>query len=213
MAQVYDGSDPAQRAEGLTHAVSAAKRGELVACNVDGVYALLTDAFSHTGIERITALKGRPSMSVPVLVPRAATVDGVAVLLGESGVAARALMRDCWPGPLTLLARAQPSLPWRCSPDGVVALRMPLHPWTLALVAAIGPTACVPSHLPEQAAHASIVEVEQALGGVVSVYLDGGPCLPGQMSTIVDVTGDRAIVVRDGAFTRAHLATIAGELG
>ncbi len=212
MVEVYEAHDRQRRADGVIHAVSAAKRGELVACNVDGMYALITDAFSHLGIERITTLKGRPSMSVPVLVPRAETVDGVALLLGESGVVARALMRDCWPGPLTLLARVQPSLPWRCSPDGIVALRMPLHPWTLEVVRAIGPTACVPSHLPGQEPHASIEAVEEALGGVVSVYLDGGPCLPGQTSTIVDVTGDQARITREGAFTREHLIELVGGL-
>ncbi len=213
MAERYDGRDPQRRADGIVHAVSAARRGELVACNVDGTYALITDAFSHTGIERISTLKGRPSMSVPVLVPRAETVDGVAVLLGESGAAARVLMRDCWPGPLTLLARAQPSLPWRCSPDGVVALRMPLHPWTLDVVRAIGPTACVPSHLPDQDLHGSIEAVELALGGVVSVYLDGGPVLPEQVSSIVEVTGDRARLVREGAFPREYLRELVSELG
>ncbi len=208
----YDGADAQQRADGLTHAIAAARRGELIAANIDGAYSLLTDAFSHSGIENIVDLKARPNMSVPVLVPRPSTVDGVALLVGESGAAARVLMRDCWPGPLTLLARVQPSLPWRCTPEGVVALRMPLHPWTLELVRALGPTACVPSHLPGHQPHRSIAEVEEALGAVVNVYLDGGPLLEEQSSTIVDVTGDEARLVREGAFSRQQLRALLPDL-
>ena len=212
MIHRYDGSDPQQRAEGVTHAVSAARRGELVVVNLDGAYAVITDAFSHKGIERINALKGRSAMMVPVLVPRLDTVDGVAVLAGESGVAARTLMRDCWPGPLTLLARVQPSLPWKCTPEGVIAVRMPMHPWTLDIVRALGPTANVPTHGPGDAPHDGAAAVEAALGDAVTVYLDGGPCLPEQTSTIVDVTDAVARIVREGAFSRDHLAALVPDL-
>ena len=208
MIHRYDGSDPQQRAEGITHAVSACRRGELVVVNLDGTYAVITDAFSHKGVERIHALKGRTGMTVPVLVPRLDTVDGIAMLVGESAIAARTLMRDCWPGPLTLLARVQPSLPWKCTPDGVLAVRMPMHPWTLDIVRALGPTANVPTHAPGDAPHVDVADVAAALGETISVYLDGGPCLPDQTSSIVDVTGDTACVTREGAFTRAQLATL-----
>ncbi len=208
----YYGRDAQQRADGLTHALAAARRGELVAANIDGAYALLTDAFSHSGVEQIVKLKARPNMSVPVLVPRPGTVDGVALLEGESGAAARVLMRDCWPGPLTLLARVQPSLPWRCTPEGVVALRMPMHPWTLELVRALGPTACVPSHSPEQEPHRLIAEVEAALGAVVGVYLDGGPLLEQQTSSIVDVTGAEPRLLREGGYSRSRLQALLPSL-
>lgn len=209
---VYDGGNPKQRADGLTHAVAAARRGELICANIDGAYALLADAFSWRGLERIGEVKGRPGMGAPVLVGRLDTVDGVAQLAGEAAVAARDLMRACWPGPLTLLARVQPSLPWKATPDGVIALRMPLHPWTLELVRTLGPTACVPAHAPGEPPFASGENARAALGEVVSTYLDGGPCLPDQASTIVDVTGEQAVLVREGAFTREYLTAIAPDL-
>lgn len=208
MQHRYDVTDPGQRDAGLAHAVSAARRGELIAVNVDGAYALITDAFSHAGVERIRTLRARPTMNVPVLVPRAETVDGLAWLTGDSDLAARTLMRDCWPGPLTLIARSQPSLPWACTPDGIVALRMPMHPWTLDIVRTLGPTATVPSNGPGQPPHADVDEVWAALGDVVSVYLDGGPTLPDQASTIVDVSEPTPRITREGAFTREYLATL-----
>jgi len=209
---VYDGSNPRQRSEGTTHAIAAARRGELVAVNVDGAYTLIADAFSWRGIERIQEIKGRPDMSVPVLVGKLETADGVAMFAGESAVVAHAIAKACWPGPLTLLARVQPSLPWTCTPDNVVAIRMPLHPWTLEIVRALGPTACVPAHAPGSEPFADIAQVMEAFGEQVGTYLDGGPCLPDQTSTIVDVTGERAVLVREGAFTREYLASIAPDL-
>lgn len=208
----YDGSNARQRAEGTTHAVAAARRGELVAVNVDGAYMLIADAFSHRGIERIRELKGRPGMSVPVLVGKIEAADGIATFAGEGAVVAHALAKACWPGPLTLLARVQPSLPWTCTPDGVVAVRMPLHPWTLEIVRALGPTACVPAHGPGGEPFTDIEAVVAALGDAVSTYLDGGPCLPDQASTIVDVTGDGGVLVREGAFSREYLTGIAPDL-
>ncbi len=204
----YNGADPVQRAEGTTHAVAAARRGELVVANLDGVYAVITDAFSHKGVEAINALKERTAMTVPVLVGKADTADGIAMIVGASGVLARTLMRDCWPGPLTIIGRVQPSLPWKCSPEGIVPVRMPMHPWTLDIVRALGPTANVPTHLAGADPHTSVDEVIDALGDAASVYLDGGPCLPDQTSTIVDVTGDQAIITREGAFTIDYLATL-----
>jgi tRNA threonylcarbamoyl adenosine modification protein (Sua5/YciO/YrdC/YwlC family) len=209
---VYDGSNPRQRLEGVTHAAAAARRGELVAVNVDGAYALITDAFSWRGIERIREIKDRPDMGVPVLVGRIAAAEGVAMFAGESALVAHAIMKACWPGPLTLLARAQPSLPWPCTPDGVVAVRMPVHPWTLEIIRTLGPTACVPAHAPEAEPFQGIEQVIEAYGEAVSTYLDGGPCLPDQTSTIVDVTGEQAVLVREGAFTREYLTSIAPEL-
>lgn len=208
----YDGANPRQRGEGTTHAVAAARRGELVAMNVDGAYALIADAFSHRGIERIREFKGRSNMSVPVLVGKVETADGIATFAGEAAVAAHAIARACWPGPLTVLAKAQPSLPWNCTPDGVVAIRMPLHPWTLEIVRALGPTACVPAHAAGEEPFTSIDAVVEALGETVSTFLDGGPCLPDQSSSIIDVTGSDAVLVREGAFSREYLTSIAPSL-
>ncbi len=212
MLHRYDGTDLQQRADGITHAVAAARRGELVVVNTDSAYAVITDAFSWKGLERIREFRNRPDMSVPVLVGNAATVDGIGVLAGEAAIVARDLMQACWPGPLTLLLNAQPSLPWKCTPDNVVAARMPLHPWTLAVVRAIGPTACVPVLDEQGAIVTSASDAMRIVDMAASVYLDGGPCLPDQTSTIVDVTGDEAQVMRVGAISFERLQEIADSL-
>lgn len=212
MVHRYDGADPRQREQGTTHAVAACRRGELVAVNVDGAYVLIADAFNRKGVERLTELRGRSGAAVPILVGRVDTVDGIAVLRGEAAVVARDLMRDCWPGPLTLMAVAQPTLPWSCTPEGVVAVRMPLHPWTLEIVRALGPTAHLPAHPAGTEPLTSVAQVEALYGDAVSTYLDGGPCMEGQASSVVDVTGEQAVLVREGAYARERLTALAPGL-
>ena len=209
----YDGSNPEQRAAGLADAVAAAKRGELVVVHGDGAYVVVADAFSERGVQRIRDLKGRPDMSIPVFVGRHETVDGIAPLIGAAGRVARDLMKACWPGALTVVLRTQPTLAWNCTPNGSVAVRMPLHPWTLDVVRGIGPTAVVPTHAHDAEPLTSVDAVQELLGDRVAVYLDGGPCLSDQMSAVVDATGERAMLVRAGAFTRDYLQRLAPDLG
>ena len=207
----YDGSDPAQRTAGLTDAIASAKRGELVLANADGAYVLLTDAFSARGVRLLREFKQRPDMNVPVLVGRPETFDGIAMTSGAGALAARELIKACWPGALTLIATTQPMLTWECTPAQLVAVRMPLHPWTLELVRAIGPTAAVPAHDHDAEPVTSVDAVEERLGAAVSVVLDGGPCLADQMSSVVDVTGE-PVMVREGAFTFDYLQRLTPAL-
>ena len=208
----YDGRHADERAAGLKDAVASAKRGELVVLHGDGAYVVVTDAFSERGVARIREFKQRPQMNVPVLVPRVETAEGIASLTGGAGRVARELMRACWPGALTIVAPTQPLLAWTCAPAGVVAMRMPLHPWTLEVVRAIGPTAVVPAHDHDADPVTSIDAAEQLLGDRASVMLDGGECLPDQMSSVVDVTGEQAMLVRVGAFSADYLRRMAPDL-
>ena len=88
----------------------------------------------------LLAAKGRGSdMPPPVLVPDARTVDGLATDVPDY---ARALVAAFWPGPLTIVLRAQPSLMWDLGETGgTVALRMPDDPVALALLREVGPMA------------------------------------------------------------------------
>lgn len=208
----YNGANAQERAAGTVDALAAAKRGELVVAHGDGCYVVITDAFSERGVTRMRALKQRPDMNVPVFVGRAETVDGIATLLGGAGRVARDLLRACWPGALTVIAPMQPTLAWTCTPNRTVAMRMPLHPWTLEVVRGIGPTATVPVHTPDAVAVGSVDEAQALLGEAVAVYLDGGPCLPDEVSSVVDATGERAVLVREGAFTAEYLRGLTTDL-
>ena len=208
MSTVVDVTEPGARAAGLAQAVAAVNRGDLVVLPTDTVYGLGADAFNALAVRDLLAAKGRGrSMPPPVLVPTRRTLDGIATELSE---AARDLVDTFWPGALTLICWAQPSLAWDLGDTrGTVAVRMPDHDVALELLARTGPLAVssanVHGHPP-----ATTVEAAQAqLGEAVAVYLDAGPTAGDTPSTIVDVTADPPRVIRLGALSVERLARLA----
>ena len=207
----YDMSLPGERPVGIEQATDAVRRGELVVLPTDTVYGLGTDAFSPEAVGDLLAAKGRGrDMPVPVLVGSPRTLDGIATRLGA---AARALVEAFWPGGLTLVARAQPSLQWDLGDTGgTVAVRMPLHPVAIELLLATGPMAVSSANTTGHPPATTADEAVEMLGDAVSVYLDGGPSGEPVPSTIVDVTGDVPRVLRAGALDVELLREVAGDL-
>jgi L-threonylcarbamoyladenylate synthase len=207
----YDMSLPGERPVGIEQATDAVRRGELVVLPTDTVYGLGTDAFSPEAVGDLLAAKGRGrDMPVPVLVGSPRTLDGIATRLGT---AARALVEAFWPGGLTLVAHAQPSLQWDLGDTGgTVAVRMPLHPVAIELLQATGPMAVSSANTTGHPPATTADEAVEMLGDAVSVYLDGGPSGEPVPSTIVDVTGDVPRVLRAGALGVELLREVAGDL-
>jgi tRNA threonylcarbamoyl adenosine modification protein (Sua5/YciO/YrdC/YwlC family) len=187
-----DTAAPTERERGLAAAATALRRGQLVGLPLDTTYGIAADAFNEAGIASLRSAKGRADLAVPVMVPRIATVSGIAVVEGT----ARALMRGFWPGPLTLVLPSQPTLAWSLSDDaGRIAVRMPLHPVALELLARTGPLgvvgAAAGAHNPDDA-------FAGGLGDHLAVLLDSGELPPGPVSAVVDLTGERPVLVRPG---------------
>jgi tRNA threonylcarbamoyl adenosine modification protein (Sua5/YciO/YrdC/YwlC family) len=107
MSPVYDCTTPEGLAEGVEKAALAVRSGEVVVLPTDTVYGVGADAFSAEAVASVLAAKGRGrEMPPPVLVPSVRTVDGLAT---DVPTWARALIREFWPGPLTLVFPAQAS--------------------------------------------------------------------------------------------------------
>jgi L-threonylcarbamoyladenylate synthase len=215
----YDCSDPQQRSDGLAHAQRAVAARQCVVIPTDTVYGIAADAFSPQAVATLLASKGRGrSMPPPVLVPRLSTMDGLAV---DVSTGARALAEAFWPGGLTIICRAQPSLTWDLGETlGTVALRMPDDRLALDLLALTGPLAVSSANRTGQPAAGTAAEAQEQLAGSVEVYLEDGqrPRHSGQgratgsapvSSTIVDATGDALRVVRRGTLTLEQLRAVA----
>ncbi|MDQ1643274.1 MAG: L-threonylcarbamoyladenylate synthase [Actinomycetota bacterium] len=207
----YDMADPVERETGLEVAANAVRRADLVVLPTDTVYGLGTDAFSPEGVEELLAAKGRGrDMPVPVLVGSPGTLAGIATDLSD---AARALVEAFWPGGLTLVCQAQPSLQWDLGDTrGTVAVRMPLHPVAIELLTATGPMAVSSANRTGMAPPADVDEAIAQLGDAVSVYLDGGPSGAAVASSIVDVTGDLPRLLRAGALSASTLREVVPDL-
>lgn len=207
-SRLQDVRDPNTWGAALDEAVNAVSRGALIVLPTDTVYGVGADAFSPDAVAALLAAKGRGrQLPPPVLVADVRTLDGLAVDVPQS---VRDLVAAFWPGGLTVICRAQPSLAWDLGETGgTVALRMPDHPAALALLRRTGPLAVSSANLTGRPAARTAKAALDQLGGAVAVYLDAGVAPGGIASTIVDATGVALRLVRAGAINLATLRTVA----
>jgi L-threonylcarbamoyladenylate synthase len=224
MERIYDCSLDTDLLTGMRLAKVSLGRKELVVLPTDTVYGLAADAFSHEGVQKLLDAKGRGRQSPPpVLIGNAAALEGLAQDVPQL---AHKLAETFWPGALTMILKAQPSLTWDLGETkGTVALRMPDHKIALALLQETGPLAVSSANLTGEPAATTCQQAEQYLGAKVKVYLDGGASPKGEASTIVDmtdlvdslsddgeiVTTGKVKIVRRGALSEKKLATVLGE--
>ncbi|WP_083541972.1 L-threonylcarbamoyladenylate synthase [Kribbia dieselivorans] len=208
MSPVVDATSERGRDEAIQQAADAVRAGEVIVLPTDTVYGVGCDAFNPGAVESLLEAKGRGrDMPPPVLVPSPRTVDGLAT---DVPGYARDLIRTFWPGPLTLIFVAQPSLQWDLGEtNGTVALRMPHDDICVAVLSEVGPMAVTSANRTGHPPAHTVTEAATQLGPAVSIYLDGGERRDVAPSTIVDCTGDRPVVLREGAITPEQIAEIA----
>ncbi len=208
MSRRYDCADASERTAGIHGAVAAVRQGELIVLPTDTVYGLGADAFSPDAVTSLLAAKGRGrSMPPPVLV---GSVRAGVALIDDLGPYGKDLIDEFWPGGLTLVCRATPTLHWDLGDTlGTVAVRMPLHPVALELLKETGPLAVSSANRTGSAAAITAAEAEDQLGDTVAVYLDGGECAGPVPSTIVDLTGGLPRLLRTGAVPVEKLREVA----
>lgn len=208
---VFDTSSARERAVGLDAAVSALSRGELVVLPTDTVYGVGANAFDPAAVEVLQAAKGRGrDKPPPVLVGDLAVL---AALTTDLPPVAHALAERFWPGPLTLVCRAQPALRWDLGDTrGTVALRMPDHELARELLRRAGPTAVSSANRTGRPPPATCGDAREQLGESVAVYLDDGAVGTGSPSTILDLTGEHVRVLRPGALSTDDLAEVVPAL-
>jgi tRNA threonylcarbamoyl adenosine modification protein (Sua5/YciO/YrdC/YwlC family) len=207
--RLLDCTDPARRRPSLERAAAVVREGKVVVLPTDTVYGVGADAFDVVAVAMVLAAKHRGrEMPPPVLVPEPRTVDGLAV---DVPMYARILMRQFWPGPLTLVLRSQPSLQWDLGEtNGTVALRMPDDHVALSLLAEVGPLAVTSANVTGQPAATTAREAMDQLGGAVAAYLDDGPRTGGSPSTILDCTGEEPVVLRVGVLSPEEIRGVLG---
>lgn len=235
MTRIYNCSVEADYAAGMRMALSAIGRSALVVIPTDTVYGIAADAFSPGAVQNLLDAKGRGRTSPPpVLIPGISTMDALAIDIPQP---VRDLVAQFWPGGLTVILKAQPSLVWDLGETrGTVALRMPSNPVALDLLKETGPLAVSSANLSGQPAAVDAQSAEAALGDRIAVYLDGGVAggayatdadasvtdatvaVPSDTaaSTIIDATsfdsnGGTLHIVRHGVISRQAIEAVIGE--
>ena len=197
----------------VTQDVDVASRvlqhGGIVGIPTETVYGLAALALNETAVSRVFQVKGRPT-SHPLIIHLSPLDDinrwGV---LNES---AEMLANALWPGPLTLLVPRTPLVPdWVTGGRDTVALRIPAHSMTIALLDSVGDAVVAPSaNRFGQVSPTSAQHVINDFGESVDLVLDGGPCTIGIESTIVECTNSVLQVLRPGKISALDIATITG---
>ena len=194
----------------IARAADVIRRGGLVAFPTETVYGIGAHALDPAAVERIYEAKGRPSYN-PIIV-HVATAEQAHDVVREWNETADRLARAFWPGPMTLVLAKRENVPDTVTAGlPTVGVRVPAHPVAHALLAAAGVPIAAPSAnksmqlSPTMAAH-----VVASLGDAVDIVLDGGPTWVGIESTVVDVSGDRPVVLRPGTISLEQIEAIAG---
>lgn len=218
---IYDCSDAEELLTGMRLARQAIGRGELVVIPTDTVYGVAADAFQPAAVAKLLDAKGRGRTAPPpVLVPGIPTLDALAESVPDE---VRALVAAFWPGGLTVIVRAQPSLAWDLGETrGTVALRMPANKIALELLAETGPLAVSSANRTGKPAAMTAFDAEAALGDRVEVYLEDGmaggdypEASPSTGSTIVDASSlhlpeGKLRIVRSGVIDDDAIRDIVG---
>jgi L-threonylcarbamoyladenylate synthase len=196
----------------VKRAADILRAGGLVAFPTETVYGLGADATNPAAVAKIFAAKGRPPTN-PLIV-HVADLDTAKRYAAEWNDAAQTLAAVWWPGPLALVLPKKPEIVDAVSAGRpTVALRVPDHPLALELLREFGGPVAAPSanksnHVsPTTAAH-----VREELGDAVDLVLDGGPCSVGIESTVVDLTGEKPVILRHGGVPRRKVEAIVGPV-
>lgn len=195
-------------AKTFEHAAGLLARGCLVAFPTETVYGLGADARNPAALARVFRAKGRPT-DHPLIV-HLGSVDEIEHWARDIPDQAWKLAERLWPGPLTLILKRAPNVPELVTGgQDTVGLRIPAHPVALELLKNFGSGIAAPSAnrfgrvSPTTAAH-----VIAELGDAVDCVIDGGACAVGLESTILDLSGTSARLLRPGAVTAEALAKI-----
>jgi len=164
-------------------------------------------------VAAIFEAKGRPRFNP--LIAHVADL-ATAARIAEFDDRAWALAREFWPGPLTIVAPIRDTAAVcdlaRAGLD-TVAIRVPGHPISHAVLEAFGGAVVAPSaNRSGRPSPTTFADAVAETGGKVAAALDGGPCAVGLESTVVSVLDGQPRLLRPGAVTRVQLQQIVGPL-
>ena len=191
--------DDAAPDEALRPAADVLMAGGIVAYPTDTLYGLGVDPTQGPAVDALCRLKTRSAHAgIPLIASALAQVESVVGVLPRLG---RRLAARFWPGPLTLVFEPEAAFEAGvCAADGSVAIRVPAAPAARRLAALCGgPITATSANRAGCRPAATAAEVVAGLGAGVPLVVDGPAALTGPPSTIVDVRGRDARLVREGS--------------
>jgi len=194
----------------IEEAVAVLKGGGIIVYPTDTVYGLGALAEDDEAVRRVFAVKGRAAdKALPLLIGEASDAEKIAA---QVPAAARKLMERFWPGGLTIVFSKSPSFKsLALGGSDTVALRLPDHPLLREIIrGAGGPITGTSANRSGLGAPLTCGEALEQVGHAVDLALDDGPCPGGIESTVVDITKDPPLLLRQGAISREQIESLLG---
>jgi L-threonylcarbamoyladenylate synthase len=192
---------PGNSGEALQRSIRALRLGGVIAFPTDTVYGAGVLAWDDLAVARLYQAKERPrSKPIPLLLPDRETLAQVALTVSPE---IQRLAARFWPGPLTLVVARRPHVPDIVTSGGdKVAVRVPDHPLSLALLRSLGaPLAATSANRSGQTSPLTAGDVLDQLAGRIDLVIDGGPCPGGVPSTVVELHDGEVLILRPGPVT------------
>jgi L-threonylcarbamoyladenylate synthase len=199
-------------AEKVRVAASIIREGGLVAFPTETVYGLGADALNSKAVLALFKAKKRPLDNPPII--HVENISDVYRLAKRVPSKADKLMREFWPGPLTLVFKRSKTVPdVTVAGLDTIAVRMPQHAVALALIRETSrPIAAPSANLAGKPSPTSADHVFDDLNGRIDAILDGGPTCIGVESTVLDLSADSALVLRPGGTPLEALRKVLGDV-
>ena len=179
------------------------EKGGAVVLPTETVYGLFAKALDKKAVDHVYQLKRRPRDKALNL--NVASLDDILTFSKNQPPYLQQLVENFLPGPLTIILVANSKVPyWVNSGLMTVGFRMPSHPVTLELIREFGPLIGPSANLSGQASGISFKEIVKDLGQEV-LGIEDDAFLTGQDSTILDLSGDKVKILRQGAITRQDI--------
>lgn len=188
----------------LRAVVETLQAGGIVVFPTDTVYGMGCSVFRPGAVRRIYHLKGRSrSKPLPFL---AADLHQALALVEHPDRKLKALLKNHWPGPLTVVFNTSPLGQWTTGGKDTLAVRIPDCPVTLAILRAMGqPLAVTSANISGHPDAVTAAEARRTFDGRVDIIVSGGRCPGGVPSTVLDVSSTVWTLAREGAIKKSDL--------
>lgn len=197
--------------ENIKYAAEVIKEGGLVAFPTETVYGLGANALDEVAVKKVYEAKGRPSDNPMIVhIARASDIGQLTRMLSPDIVN---LIDNFWPGPLTMIVKSKDTVP-KVTRGGLptVGVRLPDNEIARKLIEYSGlPIAAPSANISGRPSPTRVEDVIEDLDGKVDIILKGDDCRVGIESTVLDVSGDKLMILRPGLITADQLEAAVGK--
>ena len=192
----------------LQHPVGLLRQGGIVVFPTTGLYGLGGDATRSAVVERVFHIKQRPPEKLVLILVKNRQM--ATSLVRNVSPAAMAIMENIWPGGVTLVMEAAGNLPLNLTAGtGKIGIRIPRHPVATAILDMLDfPVTGTSANLSGYPGCSRISSLDTCVADLVDGIVDAGPLKGGTGSTIVDVTGSKPVILREGSVPAGEIYSV-----